>query len=216
MRRHVLGMIGRVVVVFIGMGVFIYTFPEPWVRTMAPVVKVMTVSTFPYVTELTVTAEGRSLQINGNITLGMTLRDGAALPSAPGTWTKGTGATLNLLILAAAVFAAPSVGWRSRLLGFPVMLAGVLLVGAYHLTVEIQESALTFIGYQWLPSMPLAGTEENLAIFKLMESRFRVLVWIKSFNDAGGALFLAIMAGLISHTITGAFRTPPTGSPQNR
>lgn len=209
MRRRVLTMIARVVVVFAGMGMLVYAFPEPWVRAMTPLVRAMTSATFPYVTGLSVTAEGRSLRIDGDIMVGMTMVGGAALPSAPGTWTKGAGATLNLLILSVAVFAAPSAGWRGRLRGIPVMLIGALLVGAFHLTVEIQESALTFMGYQWLPSMPLAGTEENVQIFKLMESRFRSVAWVKSFNDAGGALFLAVLAGLIGHTVTGAFRAAP-------
>jgi hypothetical protein len=209
-------MIARVIVVFIGMGLLVYTFPEPWVRAMAPVVKTITAATFPYVTGLNVTAENRALRIDGTIALGMTLRDGSVLPPAPGTWTKGTGTTLNMLILATAVFAAPSVGWRSRLRGLPVLLVCALVVGAYQLTVEIQASALTYMGYQWLPSMPLAGTEENVTIFKIMESRFHSVLWIKSLNDAGGALFLAVLAGLISHTATGAFRPPPSGSAQSQ
>lgn len=208
MRARVWPMIARVVVVFFSMGLLVYTFPEPWVRVMAPVVKAMTAATFPYVTGLNVTAENRALRIDGNITLGMTQRDGSALPPAPGTWTKGTGTTLNTLILAAAVFAAPSAGWRGRLRGIPVMLVCALLVGAYQLTVEIQASALNYMGYQWLPSMPLAATEANVTIFNIMESRFHSVLWIKSLNDAGGALFLAVLAGLIGHTVTGAFRTP--------
>jgi len=207
-RRYLLGMLGRVVLAFAVMAVLVYRWPSVWIRMLAPVTQGLTAASFPYVEGVVMRAEGASLRIEGAIALDLTMTNGQPLPAAPGVWSRGAGTTLNLLVIGMAVFAAPSVRWRDRLRGVPVLVAGLLVVAAFHLSVEVQEAALRHLGYQWLPTLPLAGTEANAVYFQSMEQRFRVVAWIKSFNDAGGAMFLAVLAGLLGYAATGGWRLP--------
>ncbi|HMO04408.1 MAG TPA: hypothetical protein PKC67_12780 [Kiritimatiellia bacterium] len=209
-RRYLLAMLGRVVLAFALMAVLVYGWPAVWVRILAPVTNALTAASFPYVEDAGMRADGATLIIEGAIALDLTMANGQPLPAVPGTWKRGAGTTLNLLVIGVAVFAAPSVRWRDRLRGVPVLVVGLLLVGAFHLTIEVQEAALRHLGYQWLPTLPLAGTEANAAAFQAMEGRFRVVAWIKSFNDAGGAMFLAVLAGLGGYAATGGWRSPRT------
>jgi hypothetical protein len=205
-RRYLLAMLGRVVLAFAVMAVLVYQWPSVWVRLLAPVTQALTAMSFPYVEDVVMRADGSQLRIEGSIALDLVMTNGQPLPEAPGTWKRGAATTLNLMIIGFAVFAAPAVRWRDRLRGVPVLVAGMLVVCAFHLSVEVQEAALRYLGYQWLPTLPLAGTEANAAYFQAMEARFRAVAWIKSFNDAGGAMFLAVLAGLIGYAATGGWR----------
>ena len=141
----------------------------------------------------------------------MTLRDGAPLSATAGTWNKQAGPTVSLLAVALAVWMAPARTWRNRTRALLVALPAMMLACAWPLAVEIQETALRHMGEVWLPHQSLAATEANLAYFKGLETRFRVAQWIKSLHDGGGALFLAVLAGLVGHAwpVTGTARPPP-------
>lgn len=197
--RFVGGMLARLLMVFIPLGLLVHAYPQPGQRVLAPLVQLITRLTFPYVEGLQVASDGSHLVMTGQIKLELTQADGSPLPALPGTWRKYSGPSLHLLVLALALSAVPVLSGRQRLKALPLTLMAATLVGAYHLSVEMQESALRYIGYQWLPTFPMAPTEANQLYFQGMETRFRAVTWIKSFNDAGGALFLAVLAGLIGY-----------------
>jgi hypothetical protein len=192
-------MLARLLIVFIPLGLLVHVYPQPGQRVLAPLVQIMTRLTFPYVEGLRVASDGSHLVMTGQINLELIQADGSPLPPLPGTWRKYSGPSLHLLVLALALSAVPVLSGRQRLKALPLTLVAAALVGAYHLSVEIQESALRYIGYQWLPTFSMAPTEVNHLYFQGMETRFRAVTWIKSFNDAGGALFLAVLAGLIGY-----------------
>lgn len=191
------GMIVRMCAAFAVAAGILYAFPDPVVRLLAPLVVALTQWTCSYLSGLSLSLNGMILSIDGQIVLAMTLLDGSDLPPVPGTWQKHAGSTLHLLVTSMAVFAVPAMPWTRRLLLLPLALALAGMVAAFHLSVDIQETALRVVGETWLPTLPLASTEANIATFHALESHFNAVVWVKSFNDGGGSLFLAALAGLI-------------------
>lgn len=211
--RSVLAMLVRVTSVFILVAVVGTRWPGLLVRPILPLVRGLVEVTSPYLDIQSVRVTGATVQICGELKPRMTLRDGAPLSATTGTWNKQAGPTVNLVVVALAVWMAPARTWRHRVRALAVTLPAAVLVCGFQLAVEIQESALRHLGESWLPQQALAGTAENLAYFRNLETRFRLVQWIKSLLDGGGALFLAVLAGLSGHAwpVDTTRRGPPQG-----
>ncbi len=194
-------MLLRMAVVFSVVTVVGLQWPGLVMKPLGPVVCGLANLTGPYLKHLSVRQVAATVQISGELQPRMIQVDGTPLPATAGTWNKQAGPTLQILVVAFCVWAAPAVSRRRRVQALAVTLLATLLVCAFQLTVEIHETALRHMGQVWLPQLDLAGTESNLAYFKGLESRYRVARWIKSFNDGGGALFLAVWAGLLGYAM---------------
>lgn len=201
--RAIARMLIRMTVVFLVVGMVGYRWPGLVLKPLGPVVRGLATLTGPYLEHLTVHHRDATVQITGELHPRLTQTDGTPLPATLGTWNKQVGPTLQILVVALCVGAAPVVSGRRRARALAVTLSATLLVCAFQLTVEIQETALRHMGHVWLPQLELAGTESNVAYFKGLEIRYRVARWIKSFNDGGGALFLAVWAGLLGYAMPG-------------
>jgi hypothetical protein len=199
--RLVGGVLLRMLVVSVVVGWMGLRWPGIVVAPLTPLVRSLVALSGSYIQQPSFQRVDATLQITGELHPRMTQRDGSLLPAARGTWTKQTGPTVQLLVVAFAVWAAVPVARQRKLRALLVMVPAALLVCAFQLTVEIHETALRHLGQVWLPTLTLPGTEENLNYFAWLESRYRVVQWIKSFNDGGGALFLAVWAGLIGYVL---------------
>lgn len=159
---------------------------------MAPVLDVAT----PWLDEVTVKAVEVQLQIEGRLRLGVTRLEGGLVEGPPVQWTWSAKEHLMLLVVAMAAWALPSVGWRRRAAALPVTLFLVALITAADVTVELQHTTLRTLSEGALGHISLANTEENRAALLSFERQFRGVLWVKAFSDAGGRLFLAVLAGL--------------------
>lgn len=177
-----------------------FAVPGWWLNSISPLVELVANATSPFLESTSVRAEVDMLHLEGQVLVNMTLRDGTPLPPLPGQWKKTGGHTLNILILAAAIWAAPVASIRRRLCALPVMLLAAALVSSLDLAVEMQVSSLQVIGSEWLPGLELASSAENVDAFRKLERWYESVRWIKGFNDGGGRLFLAVIAGLIGYT----------------
>jgi len=194
-------MIVRMSIIYLLGWAFFYNMPGWCLKPVASLAGALADATCPYFNSIKVTTENIMIRIEGEIHVDMKLVSGAALPYTPATWHKHGGQTLNMLMMALAIWAVPSVTWQRRLLVFPFMLLAAVLFAAFDLAIEMQVSALKVIGTQWLSEMDMANTAENIAAFERMETWYRSVQWIKAFQDAGGRFFLVVLAGLIGYTI---------------
>jgi hypothetical protein len=199
--RTIILMTARMVCVYLLGWALIYNMPGWCLKPVATLAGALADATCPYFSSIKVATENIMIRIQGEIHVDMELVSGAALPHAPATWHKHGGQTLNMLMMAMAIWAVPVVTWQRRLLVFPFMLLAAVLFAAFDLAIEMQVSALKVIGTQWLPEMEMANTAENIAVFEKMETWYKSVQWIKAFQDAGGRFFLAVLAGLIGYTI---------------
>lgn len=197
--RDFMRMLIRMAVVFTLGALLIHAAPSWWLRTVAPLAGAMADAGCPYLAGMKVRAEDRTFHATGLIQLDMTMAGGEPLPAAPGTWNKNAIQYLNILLVACAVWAVPSVGFRRRLISFPFMMMTAAIASAFVLAVEIQEAALRMVGYEWLETISIGMTAANQDVFRQLESWFEGVAWIKALNDGGGQLFLGTFAGLIGY-----------------
>lgn len=197
--RLAAGVVGRMLGTYLASALLMLQWPEPWLRCVAPVVSLVSGATSPYLETVRMTAEGIVITVRGQVHLRMTMADGTPLPAVPGVWHRHGGLTINMLMISAALWAAPPIGWRRRSMAFPVMLLAAILAASVDLATEVQVTALRVIGSEWLPGIPMLPTDANKAYVQELEHALHNLQWIKAFNDAGGRLFLAVLAGLLGY-----------------
>jgi hypothetical protein len=187
--------VARAGAAFLATAALVCAFPAPLMRLISPGVRALTALTFPQVERLSLLTDDARISIEGTLRLNLVRDDGQSIPPVPGKWQKSAGPTLYLLVVTMAAFAAPAMSARRRVAAAPWALVFAWGVCSFHLAVEIQEVALRFIGYEWLPALSFAATDENVARFHALERRYTAISWVKSFNDAGGVYFLAFIAG---------------------
>ena len=211
-----IGAPGRRLLRLIGMyavaSLLCYAFPGPILRALEPVVRVVTDETSPYVENVRLTLQDRMIRVDCHVHLDMTRADGSPLPMLAGFSEKGVWQTLHLVVLALTVFAVPSVPFRRRLVALPATLIAIALVCAYQQSIEIQSHVLRTVGSSWLQTVQPAPTEANLAYFESMQSWYNAIWRLKNVNAAGGALFLAVLSGVVGYCIPALARHPPTDS----
>jgi len=207
-RGSTIGMALRMATGF-AVGILIITdAPSWWLTITSPAVEIMVDAGCPYLDDLRMQIEQHEIRADGTIQINMILANGESLPAVPGTWRKHGQHTLNVLVVAIAIWLAPAAGWRRRLVALAGTLSAAALASAFILAVEIQEAALGTIGYDWLPSIPLASTPENVQTFRQMERWYETVTWIKAFHDGGGRLFLGMLAGFIGYALPAGLKLP--------
>jgi hypothetical protein len=207
-------MLFRMVVTYAIVSLLCSAFPGPILRALAPVVRIVTDWTSPYVENVQLSLQDKTIRVDCHVRLNMTRADGSLLPLLAGFSEKGVWQTLYLVVMALTVFAAPAMPLRRRLVALPATLVAVALVCAYQQSIEIQSHVLQTVGSTWLQSVQPAPTEANLAYFKTMQSWFDVMWRLKNVNAGGGALFLAVLCGLVGYSIPDPARRnrPPVHS----
>jgi len=178
-----------------------YSFPAPILRVIEPFARVMTDWTSPYVENVQLSLQDKMIRVECQVRLDMERADGSPLPLLGGSSEKGIWQTLHLVVLALTVFAAPAMPLRRRLVAFPVTVLAIALVCAYQQSVEIQSHVLHTVGSSWLQTVQPAPTEANLTYFKAMQSWHDMIWQLKNINAGGGALFLAVLSGLVGYII---------------
>lgn len=197
----IMRMVMRMLAGFVVATLLLTRFPEWWLDITAPVSEWLINGFCPFLTEMQVHAENKLIFAEGNIKLAMTMTNGEPVPLAPGTWNKQGGQTLNILIVAVAVWAAPIASIRRRLAILPVMLIAAAVASGFDLAVEVTDVTLRAIGQEWAPTLPLAKTPENIEVFRSLEKEYETVLKFKAFNDGGGRLFSGLLAGLIAFTV---------------
>jgi len=195
-----MGVVIRMLVLCLLSTIMVLYYPWIWLRVVAPLAGFFADAACPYINELKATNDGLLIRLHGQFHIALTRADGTSLPPAILDWHKHSMQTLIMLVVAVSVWAAPAVTFKRRMLVFPVMLLALALACAYDLAVETQLAALHMIGTEWLPGIPMLNSDANADAFSRMENWYQSLKWVKAFNDAGGRLFLAALAGLIGYT----------------
>lgn len=194
-------MVLRMTTAFVFSVALVFYVPSWWLKPVSRIAVVMVSAGCPFLEDMNVKVKESSIYAEGVIHVDMIMSGGEPLPLTRGNWQKYAGQTLNILIVAAAAWAAPAVGCRRRLVALPVMLLVAASASGFDLALEIQESALRVIGYEWVPSFSLAQTPGNLETFRRLENWYQGVLHIKAYNDGGGRLFSGLLAGLIGYAL---------------
>ena len=190
----------------------VFVFPGTWLRLVAPLAAVTTNAFNPYLESVSVAVEDLGFHAQGVFQMDVTLADGAALPELLVWWKKADcWKTLGILVVAATIWACPACGWRRRLVLFPVVLAAAAWVSAYDVGIEIQETMLRDLAPKIFLENPLAASAANQAALQRLETWHATVLWARQFNEGGGRMLLAVLAGLIGHVLP-----PRVGSRRNR
>ena len=210
--RPVILMLVRMVVAYVVCAGLLFTWPGLWLNAVEPFVAYVADASCPYIDSMKVSSDDAMIELQGRLHVEMTHASGKELPPLPVTWQKHGGQTLNVLMIAVAIWAAPAVRVRRRLLALPVILLAAAFVASIDLAAESQTTALRVIGTEWLPGMAMAPTDANKAAFQHVEQWYQVVQWLKAFMDGGGRLFMAVTAGLVGYALpVGLKRDDTTG-----
>lgn len=212
--RTLIRLLARVSLVALLAGFFAYQWPRIWLAPVGRLAGVLSERLSPWLENMTVQADDFMLNIQGQIHLHMTLSDETPLPVVPGTWNKHGGQSLAVGVVAAAVWAAGSVGWR-RWGALAATLLVAAVAAAFVLAVEIQDSALQSIGYEWLPGLSFADIPANHRAFANLEEHFRWIQGFKAFHDAGGRLFYSLVAAWMGYLLPLPGSSKPSSSPDS-
>lgn len=208
------GMGIRMACAFLLCAALVIAAPAVWLVPVSPLVGAAIDASSPYLESSVVYVDGRVVHGRTQIHLDLKLANGVPVGAVSSTWDKECWQTLGILVVATAIWACPPAGgFRRRLALFPVMLAAAACVSAYDLAIDIQETLLWVPGLEseWLSHLPVAADTANQSVLSHLNSWHEGIRWIRKFNDAGGRLILAILAGLIGHAIPFRCRTLPGG-----
>lgn len=198
-RKQALGIVIRMAAGYL-VGILLVTaLPGIYLKPVAPIAALMVNLTSPHLTECSLTMDGTSMNATANLSVVMTRVDGQPVPVQEGRWSKGVGATLHILVVGLAMWAAPSASRARRLGAFAVFIILAGLIGAADLAVQMQSTSLQVVGAEWLPKQSLASTDANHAAFAVLKSRYETTRAVSAFLDGGGRLFLGVLAGWIGY-----------------
>ena len=175
--------------------------PAAWLVPISPLVAVATDALSPHLEMVSVDAEGAEMHAQGKFHLDLTLSNGEGLPDFRAWWRKAVWKVRGVLVVAVTIWACPFVGWRRRLLLFPVMLAAAACVSADDLGIEIQETILRDLVPKVLQDSPLAQSVANQTTLDQLNTWHQWILRVRQINEGGGRMFLAILAGWIGYAI---------------
>jgi hypothetical protein len=193
-------LVSRVVVALVVTALAVLMTPAPWLAGIGLITEFMVDTGTSWLHDVTVSQQSGTLTLHAGIDLGLILQDGNLLSPLPGTWSKNGTPSLQMLVVAVTVWAAARQPWKIRLIALPVVLLLAALAASFVLLIEVQETALSHIGSGLLDGLPLAPVETNLTTAKALANQWTRVEWIKAFLDAGGRLFLAVLAGFVGHS----------------
>ena len=150
----------------------------------------------PYVHEVQMTLREGMVAVDFRLVLGMTRTDGAPLPAIQCLLHKPFWQMLVYPVVALAVFAAPPVSRRRRLWALPATLAAILLVCGFQQAVELLVQALENLGSDAFQALSPAPTPANYEYYDALRRSYVIWKQVLRFNASGGALFLAVWAGI--------------------
>lgn len=188
-------------------GGLLAAWPAAWLAPVGRLAAAVTTHLNPWIDQLATQTDGFQLRITGRILPGMTLPDGTTPPPMFGTWSKPGIAVLPIGLVTLAAWAMVPAG-RRRWRVLPLTLGLALLAAVFMLSIEIQQTTLQAICFDWLPQHAFADTPANYAAFARLKRAYGINCWIQSFHDAGGNLFYGLLAGWIAFVLP---RPPSSG-----
>lgn len=182
-------------------GALVWLFPEWWLTLCRPFMAFVIEQATPWLSAVSVQVDGTMLMIRGQLDLGVTQIDGQPVPGLDTQWGRPGDKYMILLIVACATWVLPAASWRQRVLALPLTLLLTVCITAATLTNEVKSTGLREMGGGALRHIELENTSENIERLQGFERQLRRVIWVKSFNDAGGNIFLAVLAGLAGYAM---------------
>jgi len=137
------------------------------------------------------------LKITSVISHPLHMQDGSIMPAIDGRWSKRGGDLLAMLVVALAAWSIPALDRNRRLWSIGVIVPAVSLLISLDVILAVQADVYSSINLQSLLTLPLAGSDANLAAFNGMILRGKITSSILGVLDSGGRLALAAITGFL-------------------
>jgi len=190
-------LLARSVGVFAVAAPVVLLLPEVWITPLAPVWSALNDAGSPYLLLTTTRLEGPMLFGASQFDLGMQVGDGKPIPLIPIDWHYSTGPVQHVMLMAITAWAMPSMHFRSRLMSFPLVLMFAFVVSVCDLSIELHDQVFKALSGDWLTGVRVMDNEANRDALARLQQWGWSIRSIKEFMNAGGRLFLGVMAGLM-------------------